>query len=212
MRPPSTAKPLHYFSAPLSSAPAEYLRHVTRLEVAGITLSMATGDGVFSKDRLDAGSRILLHTTLERKELRAARRICDLGCGWGALGCFLAAHFRDAQISMCDINARAAFLAAFNARQNQLENARVWCGDGLAAARAEYFDLIVCNPPIRAGNATISRMFRDAQRCLRAGGVLCVVIRTAQGAKSWQKRLAELFGDCETLAIESGYRVLKCVK
>jgi 16S rRNA (guanine1207-N2)-methyltransferase len=55
-------------------------------------------------------------------------------------------------------------------------------------------------------------MFEDAHRCLATGGVLRIVIRTAQGAKSWQKRLAELFGNCETLAIESGYRVLQCVK
>lgn len=113
---------------------------------------------------------------------------------------------------MCDINAHAAWLAAINARQNQLANAHVWCGDALSAASDEYFDLVVCNPPIRAGNATIAKMFQDAQRCLKTGGVLCIVIRTAQGAKSWQKRLTSQFGNCQTLAIESGYRVLQSEK
>jgi 16S rRNA G1207 methylase RsmC len=202
----------HYFSPPRSPLPSECQNQATVLEVAGTTLKMATGAGVFSKDHLDTGSRILLHAILEKQELKKSRTVCDLGCGWGALGCFLAAHSTKAQVSMCDINAHAAWLAAFNARQNQLSNAQAWCGDALSAVCDEYFDLVVCNPPIRAGNATIAKMFHDAQRCLKTGGVLCIVIRTAQGAKSWQKRLASQFGNCQTLVIESGYRVLQSVK
>jgi 16S rRNA G1207 methylase RsmC len=47
---------------------------------------------------------------------------------------------------------------------------------------------------------------------MKPRGALWVVIRTAQGAKSWQKRLAEQFGACETLRIESGYRILRAEK
>jgi 16S rRNA (guanine1207-N2)-methyltransferase len=65
---------------------------------------------------------------------------------------------------------------------------------------------------VRAGNQVIEKLFADAQRCLRPTGVLWVVLRTAQGAKSWRKKLETQFGQCETMAIEGGYRILKSVK
>lgn len=174
---------------------------------------MATGSGVFSRDALDAGSRILLEKLLPTLSSRPApKSVCDLGCGWGAIGCFLAAHYPSTPVAMGDVNARAAWLAHYNACHNELANARVWCGDGLRAVRSECFEIVACNPPIRAGNAVIGVLFEDAYRCLQFGGEMWVVIRTAQGAKSWQKRLVQLFGNCETIALEKGYRVLKSVK
>jgi 16S rRNA G1207 methylase RsmC len=211
MSPPRTEHRAHYFSRS-QSLNEEYSRPAVKLEVAQRVLWMSTASGVFSKDKLDEGSRILLEIVLNSKPSHPFHRICDLGCGWGAIGNFLAAHFPESEVSMCDVNVRAALLAQRNAGHNGLINARAWCGDGLSAARPEYFDLVVCNPPIRAGNAVIGQLFDDAYRCLATGGVLCIVIRTAQGAKSWQKRMAALFGNCETLAIESGYRILQSTK
>jgi 16S rRNA (guanine1207-N2)-methyltransferase len=199
----------HYFSRHVPSTP-QNLPEARPVRVAGSTLQMATGRGVFAKSGLDAGSRLLLETALPALGvLPAGARICDLGCGWGALGCFLAARLKNNSVVMGDINGRAAWLANFNAQQNNLQNTGVWCGDGLRAAQSESFDAIVSNPPIRAGNAALGVLFADAHRCLKPGGELWAVIRTAQGAKSWQKRLEHLFGNCETVVIKNGYRVLK---
>ena len=211
MSSPKPEKLSHYFSAS-QSIHSEYSRPPIRFFAAGKVLTMSSGAGVFSKDKLDEGSRILLESLIHSKPLSAAEKICDLGCGWGAIGCFLAAHFPESEVAMCDINVRAVLLARQNADRNALKNAHAWCGDGLGAAQREYFNHVVCNPPIRAGNAVISKLFNDAYQCLASKGVLSVVIRTAQGAKSWQKRLSILFGNCETLAIEGGYRVLQSTK
>lgn len=172
------------------------------------TLRLATGSGTFARAGLDAGSALLI----ERARFSATSRVLDLGCGWGALGCFCASFESQSRVWMCDINRRAVLLAHSNARENDLTNITAWRGDGAEAARADFFDVVLCNPPIRAGNAVIARLFDDAQRVLKSGGALWVVIRTAQGAKSWQRRLREQFGNCETIAIESGYRILKSVK
>jgi 16S rRNA (guanine1207-N2)-methyltransferase len=202
----------HYFSRHALKAP-QNPPETRPVRVAGSTLQMATGRGVFAKSGLDAGSRLLLETALPALGvLPTDARLCDLGCGWGALGCFIAAQLNSTPVLMCDINARAAWLANFNARRNDLRNTQVWCGDGLRAARDEIFDSIVSNPPIRAGNATLGVLFADAHRCLKTGGEFWIVIRTAQGAKSWQKRLENLFGHCETVIIKNGYRVLKSKK
>ncbi len=202
----------HYFSRHALSAPQNPL-HTVRLRLAGQTLEMATGNGVFAKKGLDEGSRLLVKTALPAiEQLPPGARIGDLGCGWGAMGCLLAAKCPESIVTMSDVNARAAWLAQHNAKQNNLGNTHVFCGDGLSAVQDGYFDLIVCNPPIRAGNAVIQTLFDDAYRCLKSEGQLWAVIRTAQGAKSWQKKLEAQFGNCETVIIESGYRILQCTK
>jgi 16S rRNA (guanine1207-N2)-methyltransferase len=168
------------------------------------------GRGSFFQKR-DEGSRILIETAFQSPPEPGAR-LCDLGCGWGAMSCFAAALAPQIQVFGCDVNARAVALARLNAQTNELENALFWCGDGLDASRDNFFDVVLCNPPVRAGNETIARLFDGAHRCLKSGGTLWVVLRTAQGAKSWQKRLAAQFGVCETVTIHSGYRILRCGK
>jgi len=212
----TNSKSSHYFSPqsiPSSEQGAKPVAMKTlRMSVQGRKLEMAAGNGMFSKTAFDDGSRLLLKTVLPAIRVLPQRAVvCDLGCGWGALGCFLAGG-GSTRVLMCDINARAVWFAQLNAQKNNLPNAKVWCGDGLSAAKNECFDFIVCNPPIRAGNATMGVLFEGAHRCLKTGGALWLVIRTSQGAKSWQKRLEGLFGNCETVLIESGYRILKCEK
>ncbi len=198
----------HYFS-PQNELSDERLAKKSPLQVwaFGRNLQFLTGEGVFSKKALDAGSRLLLETL----KLMPDSIFCDLGCGWGAVAAHIAKEFPNAKIYACDINPRAAGLAKHNLQRNQIQGA-VWCGDGLSATRAGFFTCIACNPPIRAGNRVIEKLFADAHRGLRIGGELWVVIRTAQGAKSWQKRLESQFGSCETRIIENGYRILKAVR
>ena len=196
----------HYFTPRFSPLDPEKLRWTTVL-LRGRELNLATGAGVFARDGLDAGSRLLLETALPH--LSAGAIICDLGCGWGPLICFAAALVPDAKLFACDINPRAVDIARLNAQTNQL-NIEFWCGNGLQAAQGASFDTILCNPPVRAGNAAMAELFTDAKRCLKPTGTLWLVIRTAQGAKSWQRRLAAQFGTCETVEMDAGYRVLRC--
>ena len=174
-------------------------------------LQFASGAGVFSKSHLDDGSALLIETFLQATTGQRAH-LLDLGCGWGAVGCSVAARKPDFQIAMCDINIRAAILAQSNARRNAMTNVAAWCGDGASATRENCFDFVLCNPPVRAGNAVIARLFGDAQRALKSGGELWIVLRTAQGAKSWQRRLQSDWGNCRTRAMHSGFRILSSTK
>lgn len=195
--------PEHYFthqpSAPSKAGEVEFLYREKALR-------FLTDAGTFSKGRVDPGSALLLGA------VGALRGVCaDIGCGWGAIGLSLAAANPGARLVLTDVNERAAALAAENARRNGLANVEVAVCDGLTGMGAAL-DAAVTNPPVRAGKAVLDAFFRQAHERLKPGGALWVVLRVKQGAPSAKRRLAELFGNCETVARGGGYHVLYCVK
>lgn len=173
-------------------------------ESLGLQLRCVTDAGVFSRDGLDMGTRILLESLPEMHG-----EILDLGCGWGPVGVVLGKKYPEARILMSDINQRAAELARRNLEANGVKNARVVCGDGYAAVDGR-FDAILLNPPIRTGKAVIYAMFADAKAHLQDQGALYIVIRKQQGAESAEKYLKTQYGKVERIAREKGYWVLKC--
>jgi len=213
--PPGPPKPRqHYFSSDterLSSKEQAQAREVS-VEIGDLTLKFLTGSNTFSKSALDEGTALLVETLAKQGEFPDEARVCDLGCGWGAFGALWAASHSHHSVFALDINPRAAQLASLNFTRNDLPQAVAWCGDGLGATRPQFFDLVAFNPPIRAGNAVIERLFGDARIALKEGGELWAVIRTAQGAKTWAKKLESLFGACETVEMRAGYRILRAVK
>ena len=72
----------HYYTAAPASAHDERRRKV---RVLGVSMDFITDAGVFSRDGLDAGTRVLLEALPP-----LCGRVLDLGCGWGALGGVLA--------------------------------------------------------------------------------------------------------------------------
>ena len=175
-------------------------------QALGLRFACVTDAGVFSRDGLDMGTRILLEAL---PELHG--RILDLGCGWGPVGAALGKKYPDAQLVLTDVNSRATELAARNLAANGVTNATVVQGDGFEAVEGK-FDAIVLNPPIRAGKAVIYAMFAEAAAHLNAGGALYIVIRKQQGAESAQKYLETLYGDVARIAREKGYWVLRCAE
>ena len=202
--------PSHYFSPQTTLLDAQQLESFPSRPqtVNGLTLQFLTSRGVFSREGLDEGSRILLHHWLMQAPPEFNGKVADLGCGWGAIAAFVAAKFPHSRVYAVDLNPRAAQLSAHNFVRNELTNSAAWSGDGLKSARAEFFDDVLCNPPIRAGNAAIAQLLEEARRAVKVRGELWTVIRTAQGAKSWAKRLEQSWGNCETVARST--KVIAC--
>ena len=189
----------HYYTAAPASAHDERRRSVRAL---GVTMEFITDAGVFSRGKLDAGTRALLEALPP-----LSGRVLDLGCGWGALGGVLAKKWADVHFVLTDVNERAAALAERNLRMNGLTNFEVVHGDGFAAVEGK-FDWIVTNPPIRAGKQVIYALFAEAKNYLAPGGALALVIRTQQGARSAERYLRGIYKSVETLDVSGGYRVL----
>ncbi|BCM93082.1 ribosomal RNA large subunit methyltransferase G [Abditibacteriota bacterium] len=213
--PPLTPmSPNHYFSrniAPFSPSELKQARSIS-VRFDKVELQFLTGGGLFSRAEFDDGSRLLFETMNKHADFPDKTHFCDLGCGWGAVGALWGKTHLDHKIFALDVNPRAVQLTQLNFERNAIPNAAAWCADGLSATRDSVFDIVACNPPIRAGNATIESLFEGAYRCLKANGELWAVIRTAQGAKSWAKKLKSQFGDCQTMEMRGGFRILRAPK
>jgi len=191
----------HYYT---QTPGTEHAEKQVIFEVLGMQFKCTTDSGVFSRDGLDMGTRILLEALPA-----LSGRILDLGCGWGPVGTALGKKYPETQILLSDVNERAAELAKRNLLSNGVKNASVVRGDGYESVEGR-FDAIVLNPPIRAGKAVIYSMFENAREHLTETGALYIVIRKQQGAESAEKYLKTLYGSVERISREKGYWVLKC--
>ena len=74
------------------------------------------------------------------------------------------------------------------------------------------FDVILTNPPIRAGKEIIYGMYQGAFEHLTPGGLFLAVVRRKQGAETSARKIEEIFGACEVIARDKGYWILKGIK
>jgi len=190
----------HYFTPDPSAH--ERPRHFT-VVLRGQEFTLATEAGVFSRERVDRGSRLLIAHMI----VSPADQVLDLGCGYGIVGLVAARLAPQGRVTMVDINARAVRLAQVNLRANGIRNAEVLLGDGFDPVAGRRFDAIAINPPVRAGFALIHRLIEEAQEHLRAGGRFYLVGRTRQGVKRLAEKMRLVFGDVEEIAKGGGYRV-----
>lgn len=136
-------------------------------------------NGVFSKNKIDYGSIKLVEAFL--KSQRVIHSFLDVGCGYGFLAIVLAKELGLNGIGV-DINLRAISLAQENARLNQVNISFI--ESNIYEHIEGSFDLIITNPPIRAGKKVVLDILVGAKNHLHPGGELWFVIRKDQGAKS----------------------------
>lgn len=191
----------HYYTSrpQAASRPLE-----AKATLRGVEFTFITDAAVFSRGKVDRGTRLLI----DHLPLPASGDALDLGCGYGPVGLVIARLSPAARVWLVDVNERAATLAKANARRNGIDNVEVLSGDGFAPVSDKQFSLIASNPPIRAGKAVIYPWVEQAAERLTPGGRLFLVARTSQGAKSLGRKIEEVFGTCEEVGKGAGYRVL----
>jgi 16S rRNA (guanine1207-N2)-methyltransferase len=194
----------HYFEAN-ENAPHSYQKIEAKFE--GKDFTFLTDSHVFSREAVDYGSSLLISTILAQEKNRKLR-LLDLGTGIGVVGIVLASLRPAFELVMTDVNSRALALAKKNAAELKQKKPEIILSDGLENVSGD-FDLIALNPPIRAGKNTVYRLYREAAAHMTADGVLYIVIRVKQGAKSTQTELENLFEQVELLERSKGYRILR---
>lgn len=176
--------------------------YVTKIN--DIELKFYTDNGVFSKNKLDFGTRTLLEN-LEIDRFRG--KILDFGCGIGPIGIYLSLKTKE-KIDMIDINKRSISLAIKNSKLNNT-NTNIFESNIYEKINKKY-DFIVSNPPIRVGNEVLYKILFEAKEHLNENGELWIVINKDQGAKTITKKL-EQFYDVTIVEKNKGFYVIKAV-
>ncbi|MDN2452703.1 class I SAM-dependent methyltransferase [Lactobacillus sp. UCMA15818] len=179
-------------------------------DILGNKIDFVTDNGVFSKTTVDYGSRALIDNL--RIEAMHEGRILDLGCGYGPIGLGIAKGNPKLVVDMVDVNELALSLAKKNAELNEIKNVNIWESDVYNKVECADYNLIISNPPIRAGKKIVSQILVEAINHLSVGGRLVVVIQKKQGAPSAKKVMETVFDNCEVVARDKGYFILESIK
>jgi 16S rRNA G1207 methylase RsmC len=193
----------HYFSAQPSVGER---RRDVEFTAGGREYALVTAGGVFSAERLDPGTAVLLRKA-PLPAADAAGPLLDLGCGYGPIACVLATRAPRATVYAVDVNERARALAAENAARLGAGNVRVAAPEEVPAD--VRFAEIWSNPPIRVGKAELHGMLGRWLPRLAPGGAAWLVVARHLGGDSLQRWLEEQGHRVVRHASQKGYRVLK---
>jgi 16S rRNA (guanine1207-N2)-methyltransferase len=181
----------HYFTAEPASA-AE--RRQLRVYLVGQEVIVATASGIFSPDRVDMGTAVLLR---EAPAPPLSGNLLDIGSGWGPIALSLGLHSPDASIWAVDVNQRALGLSRDNARTLGINDFHALTPEQVPGE--VRFDAIWSNPPIRVGKTALHAILLTWLPRLTPGGSAYLVVAKNLGSDSLQRWLS-----AELAALEPG--------
>lgn len=166
-------------------------------------------NGVFSKNNIDYGSRLLIETYLKENDING-KRVLDVGCGYGFLG-IMVSRVTDSYVEMIDINKRAVHLTNMNIKRYKDFKGKTYVSNVYENVEGKY-NIIITNPPIRIGKEKLLEILIGAFDHLEENGLLYYVIRKDQGALSIKKILEENSINVEVINKDKGYFIYRAKK
>ena len=195
----------HYFS---EKPEIKSEKRIIKYTIQNKKFEFITDNGVFSKSKVDFGTDLMLNEFLKKnRNLKSEEiKILDIGCGYGVVSVILKSFYPEASVTLSDVNERALELSEENLKKYNINGYEIIKSNVFEKIEGK-FDMILSNPPIRAGKDTIFKIYTEAYEHLNKDGEFYCVIQTKHGAKSTQKKLVEIFGNCDTVTIDGGYRI-----
>ncbi len=193
----------HYFTND-NNLKSEYRNILYNYE--DFSLEFISDLGVFSKDRVDYASKLLVESFL--KVEKNCNSILDVGCGYGFIGITIS-KIMNSFVDMIDVNKRAVHLADLNIKKNKVK-AKSFISDCYSNIEKKY-DVIISNPPIRAGKEIYMKIILNAINYLNDGGRLWFVMNKDQGAKSTIEKIKNIY-NVEVVKKSKGFFVIICKK
>lgn len=194
----------HYFSQlPASAAQLRPLR----VELAGSEYELTTANGIFSPERIDVGTTVLLRNTPPPPP---GGQLLDLGCGWGPIALTLALESPRATVWAVDVNERALDVVRRNAETLGLDNVNACRPEDVPAD--VRFMTIRSNPPIRIGKSQLHDILKLWLPRLEPDSDAWLVVQRNLGSDSLQRWLDGSLPDGFAVsrhATSKGYRVLR---
>lgn len=194
----------HYYTEKPTS---EIKEKSFRQSIHGVELSLVSVSGVFShENRIDRATELLIETFQPSGDT-----VLDLGCGYGVIGLFIKALYKEQTVCLSDINERAVAYSLLNASINKLE-VEVKKSDLYTAFEGNHFDDIVTNPPIAIGKKLLTQLIHEAYDHLNASGALWLVAFHNKGGSTLKELMKNRFGNAEDMEKSGGIRVYKSIR
>jgi 16S rRNA G1207 methylase RsmC len=193
----------HYFSAE-PATPEE--RRSIEVTLEGRRLTLTTARGVYSPDRLDPGTAVLLAGVPDPSP---TGDLLDIGCGWGPISLALALRSPGAHVWGVDVNRRSLDLARTNAAAAGVGSVTFCEPDDVPGD--VRFATIWSNPPIHVGKTALHALLERWLPRLSDDGVAYLVVQKHLGSDSLQKWLnAQDWGlVCTRLSSAKAFRILE---
>lgn len=193
----------HYFTSAPGSDPK--LRPIT-VTLAGASYELTTAAGIFSPERVDTGTQVLLANTPAPPP---SGDLLDLGCGWGPIALTLALASPHATVWAVDVNERALDIVRRNARTLGLGNVNAVLPQDVPDT--VEFTTIWSNPPIRVGKNELHNLLLSWLPRLSDDSDAWLVVQRNLGSDSLQRWLQATLPDHFSVvraATSKGYRLL----
>ena len=169
------------------------------------SLGLWTQPGVFSWDRIDPGSALLIRHLPE-----FSGRGADFGCGIGLLAHQILRSSRVSQLTLVELDRRAVELCRRNVDDSRVT--LLWA-DARTVAGLDSLDFVAMNAPFHeagAENRALGLAFIDkAAAVLRKGGFCWLV---ANRHLPYEAALSRHFRESRVVADEGGYKIIEARK
>lgn len=206
------ARIIHCQVSPETLTAAPFPATLTQWPLEETPYHIANHANVFSRGSLDIGARFFIAHLPQN----LSGTIVDLGCGNGVIGLMALQHNPQAEVLFTDESYMAVASSRLNVAHNRpqdQERCRFSVNHALTGIPDSSIQSILCNPPFHQLHAITDQlaweMFCDAKRCLRSGGELRVI---GNRHLDYFQKLKRLFGNCQTLAANPKFVILRAVK
>jgi 16S rRNA (guanine1207-N2)-methyltransferase len=174
------------------------------IRLSNRTFKIRSLPGIFSYDRLDEGTEMLLGAV----QIPSSAKVLDAGCGYGIIGLFAAVEGAGF-VHLIDNNLLAVEASRETLSVNGINNAEVSAGDLLNPWFPDQYDLVLSNPPFHAGQAVdyqvAHALIENSYRSLNPGGRLIIV---ANRFIRYNRLIQEIYGNISILAESGKFHVL----
>jgi 16S rRNA (guanine1207-N2)-methyltransferase len=182
--------------------------HTFEAALAGRRMMFSSLPGVFSYERLDDGTAMLLATL----PAQLGGHLLDLGCGCGPIGIaagLIPGKQPASQVELIDCDLEALACARRNLQHAGLPLECAHPGDGIPPEKMAAYDWVLTNPPFHAGQRQAYEMalafIAQAQRALVGGGGLLLV---ANRFLPYDKAMRQVFAEVVSVAQDNRYHLL----
>lgn len=194
----------HYFS---STPESELKTRTIHARLAGRDVELTTANGVFSPERIDTGTQVLLSSVPAPPP---GGNLLDLGCGWGPVALTLALESPHATVWAVDVNERALDLVRANAEKLHISNIKAATPENVPDD--VRFMTIWSNPPIRVGKNELHGLLEKWIPRIEPGCDGWLVVQRNLGSDSLHRWLQATFPEEFSFVratTNKGYRVLR---